>query len=37
VWTLALDPVAPWRPVAAPSAGGLHAWRAGEEAAAGAQ
>ncbi len=27
VWTLALDPGAPWRLVAAPRAGGLHAWR----------
>jgi photosystem II stability/assembly factor-like uncharacterized protein len=37
VWTVALDPGVPWRPVAAPSAGGLHFWRAAEEAAPGAQ
>jgi photosystem II stability/assembly factor-like uncharacterized protein len=37
VWTLALDPAAPWRPLAAPSAGGLHAWRPVAEGATGAQ
>jgi photosystem II stability/assembly factor-like uncharacterized protein len=37
IWTIALDPAAPWRPVAAPSAGGLHAWHPGTEAASGAQ
>jgi photosystem II stability/assembly factor-like uncharacterized protein len=37
VWTLALDPAAPWRPVAAPSAGGLHAWRPVAESPTGAQ
>jgi photosystem II stability/assembly factor-like uncharacterized protein len=37
VWTLALDPAAAWRPVAAPSAGGLHAWRPVAESPTGAQ
>ncbi len=37
VWTLALDPGAPWRLVAAPSSGGLHAWRPGVEGTSGGQ
>jgi photosystem II stability/assembly factor-like uncharacterized protein len=37
VWTLALDPAAPWHPLAAPSAGGLHAWRSVAESPTGAQ
>jgi photosystem II stability/assembly factor-like uncharacterized protein len=37
VWTLALDPGVAWRPIAAPNAGGLHAWRPGQEAPLGAQ
>jgi photosystem II stability/assembly factor-like uncharacterized protein len=37
VWTLALDPGAAWRPIAAPSAGGLHAWRPAPESSPGGQ
>jgi photosystem II stability/assembly factor-like uncharacterized protein len=37
VWTLALDPGVAWRPIAAPSSGGLHAWRPAPEGSPGGQ